>query len=367
MAYFNEIFGTDGKVRPHYDDVYDHWSSLPLKKRRMLHVRSRELFSGDYFQDPFPRILTGSEFESLSRGVEQRARAIHAFLTDYMIKGRVWNSIMSAHVLHSAILRHHAENVLRKMSPDQLAFPYGPDIIRDRDGVWRVVEDSAGILGGLGDLVQGRKILYQLVPKFRSILGGQSEATNDPLEFFGHLSHHFKQKAAEKGGIPLLYLHPLKKEPDGETRRLAKAFSKFGIPWTTTSNRIRQLEIKKGKNGGVFLKGRGSRERVGALLFRSQPEQFDKAWFAVELMRLIDPKISISWDHLVRHIGFGRGKVSFVRSLLGGSVWTNFSPCTQFINDKFFGLFVDKMIRRFLNQDPLLISLSAKPVAYWSR
>jgi len=371
LAYFNEIFEADGKVRPHYEGIYDHWSSLPRKKRRTLHVRSKTLFSGDYFQDPLPRILTAGEFAFLSRGVEQRARAIRAFLTDYMAKGRAWNSIMPAHLLHSTISRHHAENVLRKMRPDRLALPYGPDIIRDRDGLWRVIEDSAGVLGGLGDLLSSRRILYRLVPKFRSILGGlgdRSETTNDPLQFFGHLAHHFRQKAAEYGGLPLLYLHPFQKEPDGETRRLAEALSKFGIEWTTSSNHLRRLEIKEGKNGGVFLKTRGgSRERVGALLFRSNPEQFDRTWLLAEFVKLINPKTGIPLHHLVRYVNSGRAQTSLIRELLAGSVWTNFSPCTQFVNDKVFGLFVDKMVRRLLNEEPLLKSIPAEPVAKWSR
>lgn len=80
MRYFNEAYGADGLVRPHYAGVIKHWATLPKHERRLLHNRSKRLFRGDYAQDPLPRVLTQEEFLLLSRGVEQRARAIVAFL-----------------------------------------------------------------------------------------------------------------------------------------------------------------------------------------------------------------------------------------------------------------------------------------------
>ena len=50
-------------------------------------------------------------------------------------------------------------------------------------------------------------------------------------------------------------------------------------------------------------------------------------------------------------------------ALINGQAWTNFSPGTQFINDKIFGLFVDKMIRYLLKETPILSSIPAKSIA----
>lgn len=363
MPYFNEIYSTDGQVRPHYAGVLTHWRSIAPKARRALHTRSKQLFWGDYAQDPLPRVLTQSEFEFLSRGVEQRARAILAFLQDYSTRGTRWSRIMPAHTLNSIIARHHTGNALKKIKPDQIAFPYGPDIIRNRAGQWRVVEDSAGLLGGMGDLLHSHKILYRQVPQFRNILANASNGVNDPLEFFGHLAQHFSSKAAQNAGIPLLYLRAYGDEPDQETRRLARAFEHFGIESTTSSSHLKKILIQGGKEPGIFLKTAGKTRRIGALILRDGPEQFDARRLRVQLKKIRSTKDGLC--HNERTLRFFRTLMAppLEAALLNGHAWTNFSPGVQFVNDKTFGLYVDTMIRRFLKEAPLLESIPARPVA----
>ncbi|MEK6626286.1 MAG: circularly permuted type 2 ATP-grasp protein, partial [Bdellovibrionota bacterium] len=300
MTYYNELFNTDGQVRPHYAEVLNYWKSLPPKDRRALHVRSKRLFAGDYAQDPLPRLLTQDEFQFLSRGVEQRARAILAFLRDYCVKGSRWNRIMPASTLHTMIARHHMGNLLRKINPDQLAFPYGPDIIRDQAGRWRVVEDSAGFIGGIGDLLHGQKILNKLMPGLRDLLPSTSDGVNDPQEFFSMLARHFSQKAAQNDGIPLLYLRPYKDESDQETRRLAQTFAQFGIESTTSTNHLRKIEIREGKDAGIFLKSAGRTQRIGALIFHAGPEQLDNRALRIQMTKLRDPKNRIYMNEIVQ-------------------------------------------------------------------
>jgi uncharacterized circularly permuted ATP-grasp superfamily protein len=366
MPYFNEIYGDDGQVRPHYAGVLDHWKSMAPKKRRALHTRSKHLFSGDYAQDALPRVLTQNEFEFLSRGVAQRARAILAFLHDYSTRGTRWSRIMQAATLNSIIARHHTGNSLKKIQPDQIAFPYGPDIIRNRAGQWRVVEDSAGLLGGMGDLLLSHKILYRQVPRFRNILANASGGVNDPLDFFGHLAQHFSIKAAKNGGIPLLYLRAYGDEPDRETQRLARAFEHFGIESTTSSNHLKKIQIQDGKDPGIFLKTAGKTQRIGALILRDGPEQFDARRLRIQLNQLKKTRSARpGLCHNERTLYFLRALMTppLEAALLSGHAWTNFSPGVQFVNDKTFGLYVDTMIRRFLKETPILESIPAKPVA----
>ncbi len=366
MPYYNEIFSTDGQVRPHYEKIFNHWKKLAPKRRNELHTRSKILFSGDYAQDSLPRILIQSEFKILSQGVEQRAQAILAFLQDYCTKGSKWNRIMPAHTLHTMIERHHMTNTLRKLRPEQIAFPYGPDIIRNRAGQWRVVEDSAGILGGMGDLVKSHKILYQMIPKFRNILKVESRGVHDPLEYYARLARYYCEKAAANGGIPLLYLQPYDVEPDQETRRLAQIFSNLGIKSITTSNHLRKLEVKEGRNKGIFLKSAKKNERVGALILRAWPEGLDHSGFRFDLGKLWDSKNGDYLNELT--LNFARAirpleMPSLTDALRAGHTWTNFSPGVQFVNDKVFGLYVDTMIRRYLKQTPIIESIRAKSVA----
>lgn len=359
VQYFDEIFTANGRVRSHYADAYGLWASLSSQERKALHARSKQLFGGDYHQDPFPRVLTETEFQFLRGGVEQRARAILAFLHNYCTNGQRWKRVMPEAVLSSIIHRHHRENLLRNIDPERIAFPYGPDIIRDPAGRWKIVEDSAGIIGGLGDLLHGHRVLYRLMPEFRGILRKNS-VINDPLNFYGELARYFSEKAREHDGEPLLYFRAFQDEPDQETRRLAHAFAQVGIESTTDSNHLRRVITKEGKRGGIFLRTKNGAKRIGALLFREAPEQVGNRGLrlAVRNPHAWSPKLRMR--RLCRALTQSFGISPLQSALLRGQAWTNFCPGIQFVNDKVFGLYVDEMIRCLLRETPLLESITAK-------
>jgi uncharacterized circularly permuted ATP-grasp superfamily protein len=246
MNYFNEALDQEGKTFPHYAEVFELWRRLSRRKRIELHRQSKQLFSGDYPQSSLPRILTQIEFQILEKGVDQRARAILAFLQDYVSKGIRWRRVVPAGVLKSVIFRHHAENYLKNIKPEGISFPYGPDIIRDNNGKWRVLEDSAGIIGGIGDLCQSQKVLFKLIPKLKNTLTSNTSGFNNPMDFFEKLAIYFWKKAAKNNGIPVLYLRAFSDETDNETRRLAQIFEKFDIPYATVDHRTRKLETVAG-------------------------------------------------------------------------------------------------------------------------
>ncbi len=197
MNYFNEIFSQDGKIKPHYSKVHSSWNTIPIQERQNLQMRSKRLLSGDYQQDLHPRIITHTEFQLLSQGVQQRARAILTFLQDYCQQGDRWSRILPKTLLTAIIHRHHSENYLKLITNGRVAFPYGPDIIRTSTGQWKVIEDSAGIIGGLGDLVHSRKILFQLIPKYRDYFLRKT-SVNNPQDFFAELATYYKEKSSFK-------------------------------------------------------------------------------------------------------------------------------------------------------------------------
>jgi uncharacterized circularly permuted ATP-grasp superfamily protein len=95
---FDEMFAHDGTVRPAYAS-YRQW--LEQQDRKFLndqHRRAESFFrrTGITFNvygeedaeerlipfDMIPRIVTATEWRKLSRGIEQRVRALNAFLND---------------------------------------------------------------------------------------------------------------------------------------------------------------------------------------------------------------------------------------------------------------------------------------------
>ncbi|MBI2605735.1 MAG: circularly permuted type 2 ATP-grasp protein [Deltaproteobacteria bacterium] len=354
-SYFDEIRTPDGTIRPHYEGVYKHWQSLRAATKRKLHRESTKLFAGDYPQDPLPRVLTQNEFQTLRRGVEQRAEAIRAFLFDYYSRGEQWKKIIPPTVLRTIIERNHSESVLGKLRPKTIAFPYGPDIIRDSSGRWRIVEDSAGILGGFGDLLTSRRITGRLVPGFRPLL----KEANDPKDFFRELASYFQEKAGKADGIALLHLRAFDTEPDHETQRLARIFSSLGIEVSTTAGRTKQLSIE---DDGIYLKTSGRKERVRYLVVRSGPEQLDLRTITIDIKDLDSGRNfgnTRTWQGILSALKDG----SIKSALLKGHALTNFSPGVHFVNDKMFGRFVDSMIGHFLGQTPILESIPSQPLA----
>ena len=95
---FDEMWGTDGQLCPPYRGFYDWFDGEDLTRLRKKQRDADDLFrlTGITFNvygkaeaeerlipfDIIPRIISGGEWHRLSRGIEQRVRAINAFLHD---------------------------------------------------------------------------------------------------------------------------------------------------------------------------------------------------------------------------------------------------------------------------------------------
>jgi uncharacterized circularly permuted ATP-grasp superfamily protein len=358
--WFNEVHDDEGNVRTHYKASYAVWQSLPGPKRKILLRQSKKLYLGDYSQDLLPRIITRSEFFFLRQGVEQRARAIREFLHDYYARGRKWTRIIPPRTLNAIIGRNHEESVLGRLDPKTIAFQFGPDIIRDSQGNWKIVEDSTGTIGGVGDLVQGRDILFKLIPSFRKLF----KDSNNPKEFYLELAEHFQRKAKEHGGIALTYIAPQKYRGDHEPQRLGEVFESAGIAWTSPDDKTKCLIIDE---TGVHLQTPRKKTRVGYLIFYSAPETMDlsqSAWALNFLCRQKRAKGTPAYTHACQQLSQALKGNTIRAALLKKCVLSNFSPGVQFVNDKMFGLFVDRLIRSYLKEEPILRSIPTHSLAF---
>jgi len=360
VNWFNEVRDTDGRIRPHYRSLYRQWRSIPAAKRKALQIGSKELFSGDYSLDPLPRLITGSEFAILKLGVEQRAKAIRAFLVDYYSGGRRWTKVMAPSILRAIVARNYSANYLGKLNPDSIAFPFGPDIIRNQQGRWRVVEDSAGMIGGIGDLLASRKIAMKLVPGYRRLL----KDSNNPRDYFIELTRHFQSRAEQKKGIALVYLRRFEDEADHETRRLAGIFASLGVETCWQAHPFKRLLIQ---DDGIFLENRKKRTRVGYLVLYSGPEQTENSCLLRGIQSIRSSERNNFGSRLIHEWNRIIDGKTIASALVKGHAWSNFSPGVDFINDKMFGLHVDSFIRLYLKESPILESIPARSLAFRDR
>lgn len=349
---FNEIYDDSGEVRGHYNDVYKHWQSIPKSEKSQFHKQSKSMLAGDYSLNPLPRLITTEEFQILQDGVRQRARAILAFLQDYYKGSSRWKRILPPALLRAIVDSSREGCLLGKLNPESISFPFGPDIIRDQYGRWRVVEDSAGIIGGIGDLVASHKIMFRLIPQYKKLL----VSSQSPIDFFIQMTSHFKKRASLRRGIPLFYVPDHRLEDDSEPQRLSQVYKSLGIEVLIQSGGPRRLIID---DEGVFLRSLKSKERVSYVILYAGPEQTD---LRCVLSELRFHRKSLLLQGALRTL---QGK-SIMTAFLKNQVLSNFSPGTQFINNKSFGLFVDRWIKFYLKETPVLESIPAKLLAFKS-
>lgn len=118
--------------------------------------------------DLVPRLLPAAEWTTLSRGVEQRAAALNAFLDDIYGDQR----IVRAGIVPEALLRR--ASAWWASGRPQAGWPsiagtratvVSTDLLRDSTGRWLVVEDDLRSPSGIGYALEARRTLATVLPE----------------------------------------------------------------------------------------------------------------------------------------------------------------------------------------------------------
>jgi uncharacterized circularly permuted ATP-grasp superfamily protein len=144
---FDEAYGADGAPREHYAPVLEALqdADLPaLRDAAQQRVDAQGASFGDdpFRVDPVPRLFAGAAWDELGAGLEQRARALNAFVVDaYGPRAIVSAGVVPEELIDEAV---GYEPQLRGQLPPAAApiAAVGPDIICDEDGTLRVLEDN---------------------------------------------------------------------------------------------------------------------------------------------------------------------------------------------------------------------------------
>ena len=381
-GHYDELFAPSGDLRAPYDLLAPDLESLnSLQETRFL-KESRVRFQGDNALSPVPRILNSEEAQSLQNGVEQRARALVAFLKDLHSgqKSYAEVGIIPEVVVQRIISRAGESGYAGQIDPSTIAFMYGPDIIRDTTGNWRVIEDNPGFIGGIGDLQLAYEMILEKYPQLRN-----RGTFVSPDGFYQSMGEGLKRQAALRGGKAIVYMAP--PYADKEDQRIRKIFAKMGIETVTPNTRIR-LKITA---SGVFTfdsQNPSKRpERVGYLFQNGEHAWLDRSLpasrqrFLIEMASnfvkdnnrrsglqksieeilshpetLADPQQLDALEKLVRlTVNYDPAPVpGLLEAIFKGKVGSNYSPGIDFIGDKEFYVYVESLIRFYLNEEPIL-------------
>ena len=115
--------------------------------------------------DLVPRILSNAEWSKLSRGIEQRVRAINAFLHDIYNR----QEILRAGVVPIDLVANNEAFLPQMMdfSPSGNVYTHivGTDIVRTGENDFYVLEDNARTPSGVSYMLENRETMLQMFPE----------------------------------------------------------------------------------------------------------------------------------------------------------------------------------------------------------
>lgn len=178
---FNEMFAEDGTARPAYAD-YQRWFDAQDAGAMAVKAKDAETIfrrTGITFAvygeaeaserlipfDPVPRILSASEWRRLQAGIEQRVRALNAFLDDIYHRQEI---IKAGRIPLDLIARNAAFTPeMLGMRPPGGVYTHivGVDLVRTGPDQFMVLEDNARTPSGVSYMLENRETMMQLFPE----------------------------------------------------------------------------------------------------------------------------------------------------------------------------------------------------------
>ncbi len=180
-GFFDEMFDENNQVRGHYSLLKDRLQQLGWKKLTLLqHATDRaQLSLGMTFNvysdsqgverilhlDIIPRIISGTDWDKLERGLKQRIFALNLFINDIYGDQKVLKDkiVPRELVLSSATYLKACAGL--KPPADVWCHITGTDLIRGEDGNFYVLEDNLRCPSGVSYMLENREILKRTFPE----------------------------------------------------------------------------------------------------------------------------------------------------------------------------------------------------------
>ncbi|MGB5681332.1 MAG: circularly permuted type 2 ATP-grasp protein, partial [Polyangiales bacterium] len=186
-GFFCEMFGGDPGAARHTDAIRERMRQLKVSTlKRRSRQSDRELYNlGITFTvysdrdaidrvlpfDVIPRVLSRDDWQHIERGCIQRVAALNRFLYDvYHEQHILRDGVVPAElVLENANFRPEMKGL--DLPHDTYVSICGIDLVRDGQGVFRVLEDNARTPSGVSYVVENRHLMMRAFPDLTNNVG----------------------------------------------------------------------------------------------------------------------------------------------------------------------------------------------------
>ena len=267
--------------------------------------------------DAIPRIIQKQEFDMLEKGLKQRVDALNLFLRDiYSGKKIIKDKVVPEDFIYaSSGYLAQCEEIL----PSKGIYSHisGIDLVKGKDGVWYILEDNLRVPSGASYPMIARGLCRRCSPQtFQKV----------HLEDNRNYAQMLKDTmdAVNTGGINVI-LTP--------GRYNAAYFEHSYLAEQTGAYLVNGSELEVENDQLFFVDYSGKKERVGAVYRRISDEYLDPMNF--------NPESVIGIPHIFDV--YRKGNVALLNA-----------PGNGIADDKGIYYFVPKMIRYYLNEEPIL-------------
>jgi uncharacterized circularly permuted ATP-grasp superfamily protein len=182
--FYDEMHLPDGTIRPHYQPFADWLADTPPDRIAQKRAEADIIFhrvgitfavygeeSGTERLIPFdivPRIIPASDWEMLSRGLQQRVKTLNAFLHDVYHDQEILKAgvIPPEKVIGNAQYRPEMMGVT--VPKGIYSHVSGVDVVRAGQGEYYVLEDNLRVPSGVSYMLEDRKMMMRLFPELFS-------------------------------------------------------------------------------------------------------------------------------------------------------------------------------------------------------
>lgn len=332
---WDEMYANN-ELREQYRNVMEFMQQLSIEELNKKEEMAKRLFmsqgitftvysSGEGIEkifpfDIIPRIITAPEWAHIEKGIAQRLKALNLFLKDvYHNQFIIKDKVVPANMVYSCA------HYLREMH--NFPVPYdiyvhiaGIDLIRNNDGSFYILEDNLRTPSGVSYMLENREITKRLFPDLLP-----DNNVRSVMEYPALLRKNLKSLSPRHNNNPTIVV-------------LTPGMYNSAYFEHTTLARLMGVELVEGRdlvvdNHKVYMKTTLGLQQVDVIYRRVDDEYLDPLAFRPESTLGVSGIMS----------AYRKGNVAIVNAVGNGVA-----------DDKAIYSFVPKMIRYYLNEEPIL-------------